>query len=205
MCGHSNMFGCLHMFGCPHVCLEYVWMPAVHIQYKKACFVRQRGCPYSWHTFGFAKCLSVPHTFGCHRTFGSIQTYSGAAKHMEGIQTYRGCPNVWGIQPDRGVSKHRGHPNIWGECKHWGCPNIQVGIQTYGGCPNLWKHPNIQGSIQTFGASKHKMGASKHMEASKCMGAYSHPLSLTKHSLFVLCIYRDHPNIIQTYGGHLNI
>ena len=36
-------------------------------------------------------------------------------------------------------------------------------------------------------------------------GVYRHLLSLTKHAFFVLCMYRMHPNIIQTYRGHPNI
>ena len=43
------------------------------------------------------------------------------------------------------------------------------------------------------------------MGASKCMAAYRHPLNLTKHAFFVLCMYRGHPNIIQTYMGHPNM
>ena len=49
------------------------------------------------------------------------------------------------------------------------------GMQSYGG-------------IQTYGVPKH-------------MGAYRHPFSLTKHAVFVLCMYRGHPNI----WGHTNI
>ena len=92
--------------------LPYVWMPPYvwkmfgYLLYiyntKKACFVRLRGCPYAPihldapicldapYVWTPLICLDVPHTFGCHHTFGSIQTYSGAAKHMENIQTYGG-------------------------------------------------------------------------------------------------------------------
>ena len=44
-----------------------------------------------------------------------------------------------------------------------------------GGHPNIWGHPNVQG-IWT-------------------------PLSVTKDAFFVLCMYRGHPNIFQTYGA----
>ena len=124
---------------------------------------------------------------------GGIQTYGecpnipvaskhvGVSKHMGAIWTYRGHPNIWGIQMygvyghPFSLTKHaffllfmyRGHPNI---IKTYG------GIQTYGGCPNIqW--------------------SSKHVGKSKCMGAYGHPLSLTKHAFFVLCMYRRHSNI----------
>ena len=46
MCGHS------HMFGCPCVCLEDVWMSAVHIQHKESMLCQTEGVsmctPYIW-------------------------------------------------------------------------------------------------------------------------------------------------------------
>ena len=167
-------------------------------------------------------CLDVPHTFGCHNTFSSIQTYRGGIQTYEGhlniqegfqtcggiqpyrgvskhrgIQTYIGYPNIWG-EANMGVSKHTGgHPNIWGASKHTG------GVQTYGaskhigGHPNIWGHSNICG-----GASKHMVaskhtGAWKHMEVSKCMGAYGHPL-VWQSMLSLCCVCTEG---IQTYEG----
>ena len=51
-----------------------------------------------------------------------------------------------------------------------------------------------------MGASKH-MAASKHTGDIQMYGGIWIPLSLTKHALFVLLMYRGHPNIIQTYWG----
>ena len=93
------------MFGCPPYVLmpSYVWMPLYVLD------PHMFGCPplcwiphmFVWLLYVWTPtiCLDVPPTFGCHHTFGSIQTYRGAAKHMEDIQTYRGFPIMWGIQP----------------------------------------------------------------------------------------------------------
>ena len=134
VCLGTSMFGCPHMCGCPHVCLEDVWMPAAHIQHKESVLLlcQTEGVSICPHTFGYPICLDVLHTFGCHHTFGSIQTYSGAAKHMESIQTYRGLckhrciltyggsTNMGAVQTYRWASKHRG-------VQTYGA------IQTYGG------------------------------------------------------------------------
>ena len=76
-----------------------------------------------------------------------------------------------------GASKHMGHANIQGVSKHKGgiqaygwCPNMG-GLQTYRGCPNIWGHSNMQGASHILG-----------------------------HAFYVLCMYRGHPNITQTYS-----
>ena len=89
-----------------------------------------------------------------------------------------GCSNIWGASKHMRVSKHEGYPNILG------CPHI-LGIQTYG-------------DIQTY------RGPSKHMGHPSVWGIWT-PLSVTKHAFFVLCMYREHPNIIQTYRGFPHI
>ena len=121
MCGCPHMFGhppvCLdvpHMFGyplyvwtplcldAPCVCLEDVWMPTVHINTKKACFVRLRGCPYAPYTFG------CPHMFGHPNIFGhylyvwmsliplDAPYFWGESKHTGGSQTYGEHQNIQG-------------------------------------------------------------------------------------------------------------
>ena len=70
-----------------------------------------------------------------------------------------------------GASRH--YPNIQGMSKHRGHSNIQGAIHIYGG-------------IQLYGASK-------------CMGHMDTPYC-DKACFFVLCMYRGHPNIFQTYG-----
>ena len=132
-------------------------------------------------------CLDVPHTFGC-------PIHVMASKHTGGSQTYGGHPKIQGVSNIGGTQTYRGHPNKW-VCKcTGGHPNIW-------GCPNIWGHPNIQGVHPNIWWHLDIQGASKHTGGSTCMGAYEHPLSLTKHTFFVLCMYRGHPNIIQTYGG----
>ena len=102
--------------------------------------------------------------------------------HIGGIQTYSGASKHMGSSTAMGgVQTYRGHANIRVVSKH--------GVH-----PNIWGHPNIQG------VSKH-IGHSNIHGASKCMGAYGHSLSMTKHDFFVLCMYRQHANIIQTYRG----
>ena len=44
------------------------------------------------------------------------------------------------------------------------------------------------------------MGTSKQLGQSNAWGIWK-PLSVTKHAFFVLCMYRGHTNIFQTYGG----
>ena len=56
------------------------------------------------------------HTGG-HPNIWGMSEHMEASKHMQSVQTYRGCPNIWGIKTYE-VSKHMGHQNIWG------CPNI---------------------------------------------------------------------------------
>ena len=48
----------------PPVGLDDVWMPAVHIQHIKECFVRKMGCSYASHTFVYLICLDAPCMFG---------------------------------------------------------------------------------------------------------------------------------------------
>ena len=60
-----------------------------------------------------------------------------------------------------------------------------------GQCQHIWGHSNIQ-------------GPSKHMGHPNVWGMWT-PHSVTKYAFFVLCIYRGHPNIIQTYRGCPNI
>ena len=238
------MSGCPHMFGYPLcvcaplyldacVCLEDVWIPTVHIQHKESMLCQTEGmsiCPlYIWmHPYVWMPpvCLDIPIYLDTTHVWMSLipldapyiwghPNMQGAAKHMESIQTYRGCANMWGIQPYRGVSKHRGQANIWGSANIWGCPNIQVGIQAYGGiqtygrCQNIWEHPNIQGVHPSIlGAYGYPLTLTKYafcvvyvQRESKCMGAYGHPLSLTKHAFFVFCMDGG----IQTYGGQSNL
>ena len=77
MFGHPYMFGCLlyvwissYVWTPPYVwmplvCLDDVWMPTVHIQHKKACFVRLRVCPYASIHLYTPICLDAPCMFGC--------------------------------------------------------------------------------------------------------------------------------------------
>ena len=90
MFGHPHMFGCPCMFG---RCLD------AHCTYttqRKHALSRLRGCPYAPYIWmppvclDTPICLDVPHTFGCIHTFGGNPNIQGAAKHMEGIQTYGG-------------------------------------------------------------------------------------------------------------------
>ena len=78
-------------------------------------------------------------------------------------------------------------------------------IQTYGGYPNIHEASKHMWGVFKIMGHSNIQGSSKHMGASKCIGAYGHPLSLTKHALFVLCMYRGHPNIIKTYREHPNM
>ena len=180
----------------PPVCLDgpvYVWMLAVHIQQKESMLCQTEVvsiCPIHLD----APCMfGHPHMFGC-------PSYLWVHIHFGGIQTYRGPPNIWrrskhteGVQTCGGhLTRQRdvqtGGIQTWGVQRCEGCPNMQVGIQTYGASKHMeaFKH--------TGGASKH-MAASKHMGASKCMGGIWTSLSLTKHALFVLFMYRGHPNV----------
>ena len=66
--------------------------------------------------------------------------------HPNIIHTYRGCPNIWGVQTYRG-HPNTGHPNIQGVfkhtgvSKHMGTSKHAGGIQTYGRCPNIQGQP----------------------------------------------------------------
>ena len=137
---------------------QYMWMPPVHQQQKKTCFVRQRGCPYAAHTFGCPHvlmppvCLDAPSMFRCHHMFGCPpyvwlpHCMLDAAKCMVASKGMR----------DMGVSKHIG------ASKHMGASKCMRGIWTP---PSLTKHvffvlymysrhPNIfqtYGGIQTYG------------------------------------------------------
>ena len=56
------------MFGHPicldaPLCLEDVWMPAVHIQHKESMLCHTKGCPY-------APYIWMPHMFGSPHMFG---------------------------------------------------------------------------------------------------------------------------------------
>ena len=108
----TPMFGCLlyvwtlpyiHMFGCPCVCLQDVWMSTVHIEQKETMLCQTEGVsicpPYIWMpsvSLDTPICLDVPHTFGCPIYLGGIQTYRGqpnkwrTSKHTVGVQTCGG-------------------------------------------------------------------------------------------------------------------
>ena len=101
-----------------------------------------------------------------------------------------------------GASKHTGeHPNIWEyqniQGMHqniWGSPNIQGAPKHTGGHPNIWGHSNM-GGIQTY------RECIQTYEGIQMYRVIWTPLTLTKHAFFVLCLYRGHPTIIQTYRG----
>ena len=135
---------------------------------------------------------------------GGIQT---SPKHTAG------CSNMWSIQT-YGVSKHEGHPNMQGACKCMRAYGHYLSVTKhaffvlcmYGGIQTLSKHtgvskhmghPNIQG-VSTHGGIQTYRGPSKHTGQSNVWGIWT-PLSVTKHAFFVLCMYRGHPNIFQTY------
>ena len=183
-CTHC-IFGCPHVFGCPHrfghplVCLDapmYVWkmfgMTAVHIQHKESALCQTGGVHMLHIHLDTPICLEAPYVWISLIPLNApiylvASKHTGAAKHMEGIQTYRGYPNIWGIQPYRGVSTLRGHPNIWGH------PNMG-GVQTWGVQTYRW-------AFKHMGVSKQTGGASKHMVVSKHTGGIQ--------------IYRGYPNI----------
>ena len=120
MFGQPQCLDASHIFGCTSVCFDapicldapvYAWKMFGCLLYiyntKKPCFFRVRGCPYAPHTFGYPICLDAPvcldtPMFGCPSYFWMPPyiwwhpNIQGAAKHMEGIQTYKGCPNMWG-------------------------------------------------------------------------------------------------------------
>ena len=117
-----HMFGCTYcMFWCPHMfghhphfgCPFYVWMPPVCLEtpYMFGCPPPCLDTPICLDGPIFLDaptvCLDAPNTFGHCHMFGCPHpnTQEGEAKHMEDIQTYRGCPNMWG------------------------CPTIQRGVQ----------------------------------------------------------------------------
>ena len=131
---------------------------------------------------GWKVLLAVLHIWRQPNIQGGIQTYSRASKYMGGVQTYSraskhmgGVPNMGGIQTYRGIQIYGWCPNIWGH------PNIQVVH------PNIWWIFKHTGCIHTYGGIQ-------------MYGAYGHPLSVTKHAFYVLCMYRGHPNITQTYS-----
>ena len=106
---------------------------------------------------------------------------------MEAIQTYGSVQTCEGHLTIKRIVQTGGHPNIQGH------PNIVGTIQTYRGI-------HAYGDVQTYGASKHTGDHPNiwhHLNiqgASKCMEDIWTPLSLTKHALFLLFIYRGHPN-----------
>ena len=136
------------------------------------------------HAFFVMFILDAPNTFGhCHILGYPHPNTQGEAKHREDIQTYRGCPNMWDVQPYRGVSKDRGHPNIWGMSKHTGgYPNIWR-------CQNIWGHPNIQGCPNIWGYSNIRWH-------SNIQGV--HP-NIWQH--LNIEVASQHTDGIQAYGG----
>ena len=51
------------MFRCPLVCLEDVWMPAVHIQQKESMLCQTEGCPYAPIHLDAPCMFGHPHMF----------------------------------------------------------------------------------------------------------------------------------------------
>ena len=85
-----------HMFGCPHVCLEDIWMPAVHIQHKESMLCLTEGVSICSHTLGFPLYVwMAPCMFGCPHMFGHPQYVW--MPHIFGCIPYMfGCPNMFG-------------------------------------------------------------------------------------------------------------
>ena len=196
MFGHPNMFGCPHLFGCIPcmlgcpLCLDnplYVWMPHM-FGYSPVCLgTSMFECPLNM--CGHSHMFGCPHMF--RKCLDSCCTYMTHRKH---------ALSDWG-------GDHV-PPYIWMPSYVWQYPNIQWGSQTYGGHPNIWWHPNIQGASKCMGhihtplVWQSKLSLCYWYTGGIHMyGAYGHPPSLTKHAFFVLCMYRGHPNVIQTYGG----
>ena len=137
----------------PLVCLEDVWMHAVHIQHK-ACFVRLRGYPYGPKHLDAPICLDALHMFGGSCVYLEdvwmpivhIQHKESMLCQTEGVSICPhkfGCPHVW-IPLYVQRTAYGWRPLICLDVPHtFGCPHTFGGIQTYGG------HPNIQGVSQT--------------------------------------------------------
>ena len=142
----------------------------------------------------------------CCVCIGGIQSYGG-------IQTYRGCTNVWADRHPLSLTKHaffvlcmyREHSDMWGNPNIQGASKHMRGIQMYGVLGEyrqpliLTKHaffvwcmyrgyPNIMGPSKYTGGYPNIWGHPNIEGMYKCMGAYRHPLSLTKHAFFVLCV-----------------
>ena len=130
----------------------------------------------------------------------------GASKHTEGIQTlqqaerccqqcytYGATKHTEGIQTYSRASKHMGAFKYIGGVQTYG------GIQTYGWCPNIWGHSNIKGTSKHMGASKHT-GCIHTYGCIQIYGSIWTPPSVTQHAFYVLCMYRGHPKITQTYS-----
>ena len=138
------MFGC-PLYAWHPICLDDVWMPAAHTQHKermlcqtkgvsicpntfgcplyihntkKACFVRQRGCPcaplYVWM---LPVCLDAtihldgPCMFGCPHMFGHPR-YVCMPTCMFGHPQVGSPPYVW-IPPACFVALYVWHPSVW--------------------------------------------------------------------------------------------
>ena len=194
--GCPNMRGIQTYRGNPNV-WGHMDNPLVWQSMLSLCCVCMGASKHYPNIQGVSKHVAIQTYRGCIKTYGGIQTYRGCPNIKGGIQTYGCCPNMEGIQTYRVHPHIWGHPNVFGHMDNplvWHsmfsmCCVCTGGIQTSPkhttGYSNIWGmskhegHPNIQGE-------------------SKCMGAYGHSLSATKHAFFVLCMYGG----IQTLSKH---
>ena len=127
--GHSNVCGHIDSPLVWHSMLSMCCVCTGDIQTTPKHTV---GCSNIWwhpNIWVMSKHMGVSTHIGGIQTYGRIQTYRVASKCMGtyghslsvtkhaffvlcmygGIQTYRGCPNIWGHPNIQGVSKHTGN------------------------------------------------------------------------------------------------
>ena len=135
----SHVFGHPHMFGCPLVCLDDVWMPVVHIQHKESTLCQTEGVsiciPYIWMSHPYVWMSLIPLDAPIHLAASKhiggqpniwrASKHTGAIKTYGGIQTYRGCIQTYG-----GLTTYRGHLNIRGASKHMGASKCMGHMDT---------------------------------------------------------------------------
>ena len=142
------------------------------------------------------KCCQQCYTYGGNQIYSRASKHMGASKYMGGvqtygvIQTYGWCPNMEGMQT------YRGCPNI-GAFKHTGA------IQTYRVHPHIWGHPNVWGHMDTS-VVWHSMLST----CCVCTGCIqTSPKHTAGYSNIGGIQLYGGPNMrgIQTYMGHPNV
>ena len=156
VCLDNPMFGCSPyvwmMFGCPlyihntkKACFvrqrecpyaPYIWMPPVHKQHNKSMLCQTKGCPYAPHTFGCPLYVSAPLVCLDAPMFGHPICLD--APVCLDSPVCLGAPYVWSPFCMVGCPHMFGHPAVCLDASIcWASPCM------FGCPPNIWGHPKV--------------------------------------------------------------